>query len=494
MKSKLLALAIWLWATWLLLLPGFIYGHSQRIPLVVDTDMALDDVRALILLLNSDITDIRLIITADGALSPKEGYRNLGELLKKFNREDIRLAVGIDLQQSPPPWRKYSRDLFETEPGENEMPGNTQPMISANTALTEVLNSEPVPVVYLCLGPLTNLAEALRSVPQVRSRVARIIFYGTAPDAAQPDWNTSRDIDAARSVFACGLPLYALNSREIDALPFDTVFLEKIVQIGTPAARLLVDIHRRPILEEPFSTSHFRVWDEITVIYLSQPALFTLQAVNNNFFALRGFDQVAVSDHYLGLLRSSPHLGLLESKPVVLAEFPVKPGFYAADLRPLVGQIIEKYGLEEWKACVLTNELHRHLGAYNVIGAKMGIRAREILNAPMDSLKVTTFAGHQPPQSCLNDGLQVATGASLGRGNIEVSPQGSEATAIFSFKQKAVKLKLKPEVVDEIKANIQAAIKEYGDLTPAYFARIRELSIQSWLELDRRLIFQEIPL
>jgi len=52
-------------------------AHSYRIPLLVDTDMALDDMRALILLINQDLADIRLITTADGALAPEKGLRSL---------------------------------------------------------------------------------------------------------------------------------------------------------------------------------------------------------------------------------------------------------------------------------------------------------------------------------------------------------------------------------------------------------------------------------
>ena len=60
---------------------------------------------------------------------------------------------------------------------------------------------------------------------------------------------------------------------------------------------------------------------------------------------------------------------------------------------------------------VLTNEFHP-TGAYSIIGAKMGIRAREILEAPFDTLRVVSHAGDAPPSSCLNYGLQMATGAS----------------------------------------------------------------------------------
>ena len=79
--------------------------------------------------------------------------------------------------------------------------------------------------------------------------------------------------------------------------------------------------------------------------------------------------------------------------PVCLKEFPTDPSQFNDLVRPYVKKIIGRHGLEEWKATLLTNELHRHLGLWSIIGAKMGIRAREILGAPADAIDVVSFAG-----------------------------------------------------------------------------------------------------
>ena len=36
-----------------------------------------------------------------------------------------------------------------------------------------------------------------------------------------------------------------------------------------------------------------------------------------------------------------------------------------------MNEIIERYGLEEWKVGVLANELHGHLGIYATVGVKI---------------------------------------------------------------------------------------------------------------------------
>ncbi len=50
-------------------------AHTYKVSLMADTDMALDDTRTLVMLLNSDMTDIRLIVSSDGASSPQAGAR-----------------------------------------------------------------------------------------------------------------------------------------------------------------------------------------------------------------------------------------------------------------------------------------------------------------------------------------------------------------------------------------------------------------------------------
>ena len=82
----------------------------------------------------------------------------------------------------------------------------------------------------------------------------------------------------------------------------------------------------------------------------------------------------------LGLFSiSSAHKPRLDQRePVCLKEYPSDPSLFKEYVRPYVKKIIERHGLEEWKAVLLTNELHRHLGMWSIIGAKMGIRAREV--------------------------------------------------------------------------------------------------------------------
>ncbi len=176
----------------------------------------------------------------------------------------------------------------------------------------------------------------------------------------------------------------------------------------------------------------------------------------------------------------------------VLSPFPTGIESYSADVAPIVDYVIARYGHDEWRAAVLTNELHGHLGIYATIGVKMGILAREELKNP-HHIKVISFAGNTPPLSCMNDGLQVSTGATIGHGlisvecNTELRPE-----AIFLADGKKIELKLKDKYAEIIANDIQHGVELYGQLSPKYWSYIRHLAIEYWQSFDRKEIFEVV--
>jgi len=152
---------------------------------------------------------------------------------------------------------------------------------------------------------------------------------------------------------------------------------------------------------------------------------------------------------------------------------------------------IEKFGAQEWEKAVLTHQVHGHLGIYSLLGVKMGCLAVELLGADAShpSISVLSFAGNVPPLSCMNDGLQVSTGSTLGRGLITVSPEApSRSAAQFSCGGKTIRLSLKAACEQRIQDDIRKA-KEQFATTPAYWEAVRKAAIGYWSTWDRHEIF-----
>jgi len=492
---------------------GAASAHMEQTPVIVDTDVALDDTRALILMLNSAHLDVRAVVTSDGGSSPQAGCKNVQRLVRVLDRDDILIGQGMSLNMPPPPWRGLAESIDwgggQTAAKPDSTAADEAAAMHADVRKESVKDEEnccadALSIIvkaaaeadqglsYVCLGPLTNLAEALQSDPSLRDRIKTVFYYGTAPEEAHPDWNTSRDLKAAKAVFASGIPVYAFSLQDEQLVSFDLTLFNDIKQIDSPAAQAIITAHQSGKAGELLAQNHFKAWDETVALYLDNPDLgsFARQERGSSVFRLTQWKGQTARQHYLAMLDRADGLELDVRTPVVLLAYPTHPVEFQPDLRPWVPKIIAMHGLEEWKATVLTNELHRHLGIYSIIGAKMGILAREILNATLDELQVESHAGLKPPLSCMNDGLQVATGASVGRGSITVPVDGPAAPeAVFNKGNKKLRLSLKKNVEARIKSDIRKAIDLHGNLTPEYFKEVRRLSFVYWTEMKRSEIF-----
>jgi pyrimidine-specific ribonucleoside hydrolase len=465
-------------------------AHDQVAPVIVDTDMALDDARALVLLLNAPEVAVQAIVTSDGACPPAVGATNVLRILTFLGRADIPVGAGRDLGKPAPPWAGRSITL-----GWSDLPVATNTTVAdAASVLRKALARSTNTVTWFCLGPLSNLADLLRRQPEIKDRIGRVLLYGGPPDADDPGWNTARDPEAARAVFASGLEIIAVQLPDAEGLPFDAALLGQIQKLDSPVAKLIARLHAHPKVQRLIDAKHFRAWDETVVLLFHEPRLGRLQqrAPGSPVSTIESFDPEAARAVYLDELRFDGGATAIRRTLVTLRDFPASPEQFQTDLELLVNDILKRHGVEEWKLTVLTSELHRHLGLYSILGAKMGLRARELLGASLDDLRVESLAGMHPPMSCLNDGLQVATGASLGRGTISVpQTQTPQAAAVFTFGERRLRLCVRDDAVKTIQGELRAAIQRCGDLTPAYFAEVRRISLEAWRDLDRTQVFEE---
>jgi len=63
---------------------------------------------------------------------------------------------------------------------------------------------------------------------------------------------------------------------------------------------------------------------------------------------------------------------------------------------------------------------HGHLGPFIVIGYRMGRYALERFGNNPFALRATVYCSGITPQSCLVDGIQLGSGCTMGKGNIEI--------------------------------------------------------------------------
>lgn len=467
----------------LLLFPA-VQAHSgkARFHMVIDTDGAADDLRTLCMLLGNREAEVIAVTASEGALTPAQAAARATALLHAFHHEGVPVAEGRSLGRPAPAWRTHSTRIDW---------GDTTTVRShftdAEELLAETFDNEDEKIVFVALGPLTNLHDLLRMRPDLAGHIERVVWYGSVPGSPQ-DANWATDPEAACSVLASGVPVTIVTANPACAVIVTPSLLDSVGAVPTRYAHKIAETHRSEPLSTLVADGHLQAWDDLVAVYLFAPELFAVRQIMPAVESVTLIDEAAaakVPAAVTAILRGKP-----DAESRVFYGFPVDHALYALEVVPIIDSAIARHGSSEWRAGVLTNELHGHLGIYATIGVKMGIRAREYFNIGVDDIVVTSFAGHTPPVSCMNDGLQVSTGATVGHGLIRVAEQPpARPEARFSFKGKAIRLRLKPEYADRIRRDVQRGVALHGNLTEPYWQYIKELALAYWRDFDRYEIF-----
>src|SRR5260370_27220599 len=151
----------------------------QRI--ILDTDPGIDDALALFLALASPEIQLEAITTVSGNVHVDLTTRNALALLELAGRMDIPVARGCE----GPLLVKYV-DAADVH-GSNGLGGivlphpKTQPVFQhAVDLIIEKVMDAPSEITLVAIGPLTNIALALRREPRIAQSVREVVIMGGA--------------------------------------------------------------------------------------------------------------------------------------------------------------------------------------------------------------------------------------------------------------------------------------------------------------------------
>jgi purine nucleosidase len=215
-------------------------GNSRR--LLIDTDTASDDAVALIMALRSPELSVLAITIVSGNVSVEQGTQNA-----LFTVELCGSKVPVYSGAAAPLARPLEdASWFHGRDGLGDC--GYQPASraaedeSAIDAMVRVIAANPG-IEIITLGPLTNLALALRQQPELAANVSRCVVMGGAPCCEgnvtpAAEYNFWVDPEAAREVLRSRLPIElvgwqlsrgsaVVNGREIEEiLALQTKFAE----------------------------------------------------------------------------------------------------------------------------------------------------------------------------------------------------------------------------------------------------------------------------
>lgn len=450
--------------------------------IIIDTDCAIDDMRALSLLLSRPSITIKAILLSDGSLSPIDGVGKVKSLLKEFNGDSIPVAPGETLNGINPPWREFNKQILW-----GSVTADHIPSLDAIDCLTQELSKANEKIVLVCLGPLTNIARLLKKDAALLSKIERIIWYNESVKPLK-GFNYECDKASADLVFNSGVRIDVISNLKKEDVLFDSTMFSLCKQSKTKLGVVMAYVHNQPLVLEKLKQNHFRLCDELVVLYLTNPELFDINILKE--LPKVRFNQNYNTQGVIEAMRDMINGNYVSEQNIVFNKFPDQREMFNYDVRQMMDSAISRHGKEEWKANVMTDEFHGHLGVFSIVGAKMGIKARDIFGVGPDVLKVQSYAGSKPPYSCLTDGIQVSTGATLGMGTISlVTDSIAKPSAIFTYKNRSVRLTLKKEYLDKVDADIAEGIIKFGLMDDGYWKLVRRNALKYWLEWDRNVIF-----
>lgn len=255
----------------------------DSIPIVLDCDPGTDDALALLLALASPELDVRAVTAAGG---------NVGLDLTLRNTLALTTLAGSQV----PVYRGADRPLlgaFVNAPrvhgidglGGIALPSGGSPAPGiASDAIRAALRVAPRPVTLVGIAPVTNLALALVSEPDLAGNVERIVLMsgawgeGNATPAAE--FNALNDPEALAILLACGRPVVFATlelTAQAQATP-DRIAALRAAGTGR-CLRTACDIQASvPSSPQRGHGAGAPLHDPCAIAYLINPDLFTTRA------------------------------------------------------------------------------------------------------------------------------------------------------------------------------------------------------------------------
>jgi formylmethanofuran dehydrogenase subunit E len=100
-------------------------------------------------------------------------------------------------------------------------------------------------------------------------------------------------------------------------------------------------------------------------------------------------------------------------------------------------------------------EFHGHGGPFLIIGLRMGLRALKVLDSKgWFGLRCSVYLKWEPPVSCVIDGIQVSTGCTMGKHNIDIHDMNG-VKAVFQKGEYQTEIKLRDETLSLIEKTLE---------------------------------------
>ena len=257
---------------------------TDFIPIWIDTDTGVDDAVALLCALKLDKLAIRGISAVAGNVEHAKTFKNCRNVLAYAGREDIKVYPG-----AIKPMCVELDDASEVH-GKDGLGGVVIPESSAKKetmhawdAIYEAAKKEGGKLQIVAVGPLTNIANAIISHPDLKDMVERILIMGGAAVGGNAtmaaEFNIYADPHSAETVMQSGIPVVMFGlDVTVDAY-LDAKDIQDIGNFNTKISQFFVDVVQSNLnfYIKNYNREILCIHDACPLIYLQYPEIFTGQ-------------------------------------------------------------------------------------------------------------------------------------------------------------------------------------------------------------------------
>lgn len=218
---------------------------QQRI--IIDTDPGVDDALTFLLALASPEIKLEALTTTQGNVTVEKGTRNALAVLELARMSQIPVARGSELPLVQP---LLASDLVHGKSGVGSAklaePAKEPVAKHAVDFLIEKTLAEPGQISIFPIGPLTNIAMAIRKEPRFAKSVKELVIMGGAIQEGGnmtplAEFNIFADPHAAHIVLHSGIPITMIPLDATHKCILEQSHVEELLKIQSPISRFISD-------------------------------------------------------------------------------------------------------------------------------------------------------------------------------------------------------------------------------------------------------------
>jgi purine nucleosidase len=252
--------------------------------IIIDTDPGVDDAFTFLLALASPEIQLEALTTTQGNVTVEKATRNALAVLELGRASHIPVVRGSVLPLVQP-LRASAHVHGESGIGNAQLPEPQAKPVPGHAVdyLIERVLAEPNEISVFPIGPMTNIAMAIRKEPKFAKAVKELVIMGGAIQEAGnttplAEFNIYVDPHAAHIVFHSGIPITLIPLDVTHKCLLKPEHVDRLMKIDSPISRFIkeaIEVYLQFSVERGFEG--VALHDPLTLTTIIAPELLTLK-------------------------------------------------------------------------------------------------------------------------------------------------------------------------------------------------------------------------